>query len=146
MTMQLSLAEDSVRMTDNSRQLQAERVEAIRFTSPASEAICSLCSGTGWRQAGNNYLSWWMRCIATSTSPIKSSCQIKNSSPYRWTRFFRQGVRGLHPRSNYAISSQTGLRAPWRSNGTIPPMICRLIVFALAHPLFMTTNEESDDR
>jgi DNA replication protein DnaC len=62
MTMQLSLAEDSVRMTDGSRQLQGERVEAIRFTSLASEPICSLCSGTGWRRAGNDDFMRYRRC------------------------------------------------------------------------------------
>ena len=33
----------------------------------------------------------------TGMSPIKSSCQIKNTSPYRWMHIFRQGVRGLAP-------------------------------------------------
>ena len=38
-----------------------ERVEAIRFTSPASEPVCSLCDGTGWRRAGNEDLRY-RRC------------------------------------------------------------------------------------
>ena len=37
-------------------------------------------------------------------SPIKSSCQIKNISPYRWTQVFRQGVRSLAPNVRFAPS------------------------------------------
>ena len=54
--MQLSLAESSI-----SRQLRGERVEAMRFTSLASEPICSLCGGTGWQRAGKED-SRYRRC------------------------------------------------------------------------------------
>ena len=38
-----------------------ERVEAIRFTSPASDPVCLLCDGTGWQRAGNED-SRYRRC------------------------------------------------------------------------------------
>jgi len=34
--------------------MPGEQVEASRFTFPASESVCSLCEGTGWRRAGND--------------------------------------------------------------------------------------------
>jgi DNA replication protein DnaC len=39
-----------------------ERVEAIRFMSPASERVCSLCDGTGWQRAGNEEPICYRRC------------------------------------------------------------------------------------
>ena len=42
--------------------LPAERVEAIRFTSPASELVCSLCDGTGWRRTGSGEPVGFRRC------------------------------------------------------------------------------------
>ena len=40
----------------------AERVEAIRSTSPASEPVCSLCGETGWRRAGRDDSVGFRRC------------------------------------------------------------------------------------
>jgi DNA replication protein DnaC len=39
-----------------------EPVEANRFTSPASELVCSLCGGTGWRSAENKGSIGFQRC------------------------------------------------------------------------------------
>jgi hypothetical protein len=42
--------------------LQGERAEAIRFTSPANELVCSLCGGTGWQRAGKDDSAGYRRC------------------------------------------------------------------------------------
>jgi len=49
---------------------------------------------------------------------------------------FSTGCSWLAPTVELLHLPKSGLRAPSRSNGTIPSMIRRFIVFALAHPLF----------
>ena len=44
------------------RDLPEEPVGAIRSTSRASEPVCSLCEGTGWRRAGNDDSIGYSQC------------------------------------------------------------------------------------
>ncbi len=37
-------------------------VEETRFTTPASEPVCSMCGGTGWRRAEEENFSGFRRC------------------------------------------------------------------------------------
>ena len=52
------------------RDLPGERVEAIRFTSPASEPVCALCGGTGWRRAGNDDSVGLRRCACAKAASV----------------------------------------------------------------------------
>ena len=70
MTMHLPTAADPVRRTGSGRDLPGERVEAIRFTSPASDVVCSLCGGTGWRRAGNEDSIGYRRCECVEASLV----------------------------------------------------------------------------
>jgi DNA replication protein DnaC len=54
------------------QELPGERVEGIRFTSPASEPVCALCAGTGWRRAGNEESIGYRRCTCVEARWVAS--------------------------------------------------------------------------
>ena len=98
--MQVSTAEDPVCLTDSSMQVPEERVEAIRFTFPASEPVCSLCGGTGWQLAGNEDYRYRRcecvkaRCIAARLAAIPAL--------FREATF--QSYRARNPRQEKAVA------------------------------------------
>jgi DNA replication protein DnaC len=56
--------------------MQDERVGANRFTSPASEKLCSLCGGTGWQRAGAGDSGGYRRCACVKARIVEARLSV----------------------------------------------------------------------
>jgi DNA replication protein DnaC len=100
MTMQVSTAADPAHRTYNSGNQPGEPVEAIRFMSPASEPICSLCSGAGWQCAGNED-NRYRRCVCVKARFVAARLA---AIPELFREATFQSYHARNPRQEHAVA------------------------------------------
>jgi DNA replication protein DnaC len=106
MTMDLSTAADAVRLASSGRDLAGERAEATRFTSPASESVCSLCGGTGWQRAGSEDSIGYRRCECVKARLIAGRLAV---IPARFQGATFESYHPRNPQQERAVALMRGL-------------------------------------